>query len=206
VGGVKNTFASHFFLWIFLIPLCLLLATPLFFDPPDMQVSAAERASLESSGIDTASIDSKAESVFTSTFVKSGAVRTTMGFCASKPHTTITRDIKRKNSNYCEGVWLMTYQWLWRLLAFGGLLGALMIVLLAPALVDGWVKRSIKAYEFGQYSGPVYYAAKHFVIVCAGCLCVVPLLPITLTPLIVLTVVIAMSFAARTVASNFQAV
>jgi hypothetical protein len=203
---VKNTFVSHFFLWALFIPMCMLLAVPLIFDPPDMQLSSIERDSLRSSGVDISSTDLKAESAFTSLFVKSGAVRLTMSLCSSKPHTSITKDLKRKTNSYCEGVWLMAYQWLWRLIAFGGLLGALMLVLLAPALVDGWVKRSIKAYEFGQYSGPVYYAAKHFVIVCAGCLCVVPLLPITLTPLVVLTVVVVMSFAARTVASNFQAV
>lgn len=204
---VKNQFARHGLLWIWVLPLVLVLIMPAFVSKDSLSVPPTETQLLHDLGQDVGEVTQRADAMFRSLFVDSGivqGVRKTLGATYISDAPLMIKRAAKAAMGYQENFWTMTYRAIWRLSGLWPTFLALGLAFVLPALVDGAVARAKKADTF-QASNPVFFwMAGHSVVMVLGLFFLLPLLPIAISMPVLYGTVACVSGALWMTASHFQ--
>jgi hypothetical protein len=204
---LKNPFANHIFLWVFVVPVVMLAVLPAFLPRAYFEVFP-EEATLAKAWVDIQSVNAAVNDRFTTWFIDTRLVQRTFDFFSTLPIASFSNGVDNASysftSRWIENLWLMIYRGLWRITAFWPVIWASIVGIILPFAIDGAVSRSKKKYEFG-FQNPVYfYSAMHIFSFCIGMGVLLPMLPIPITYNTLATFIGATAVASWVTAGNFQ--
>ncbi|ABM59461.1 DUF4400 domain-containing protein [Verminephrobacter eiseniae] len=204
---IKNQFARHSLLWIWVLPLALVFLTPAVVDREQMRVPREEVKTMLLLGQDAERVTRRADALYQSMFVATGAVGWTQKLLTSQGKSTdpvFFRNLARETRKYHDNLWNMVYRAVWRLAGLWPTFLALMLALALPALIDGLVVRAKKVDMFRSHNPVFFWSAGHLFVMVMGVFLVLPLLPFTISISILYGAVAAIALALWVTASNFQ--
>ncbi|WP_234265106.1 DUF4400 domain-containing protein [Hydrogenophaga sp. NFH-34] len=203
---IKNQFARHMILWILTGPFLAVFLMPVFMGTEKLRVPDSEYETLQELGIEHDLVTQRANTVFSSLFVETGAVQWTRKFASSKNGfgTLGERNINRGSNSYVEGFWHLIYRAIWRFMGMWPVLSVLLLAFALPAFIDGIVIRETKLDQFKPHNPVFFWLSMHSVISIAGSFLFLPLLPIAITIPVLYGAVALVSIGLWTLTANLQ--
>lgn len=200
--SVQNSHFSHLVFWVFFLPLLAIILLPLVL--PDQNIDESEVKMMAAFNVDVDKLQERTSGTFSAMFVGTGVMSATEAFFSPKGAPAGTQKQTSFSTKWIRGVWLMTYKMIWRWHALLSVFFLPMLALCIPAAVDGFTVRARKRYEF-ETSNPVFfYSSAHVLTLVLGVFCFLPLAPLTLSAIVLLGLLAALTVAVWIAASNFQ--
>lgn len=204
---VKNQFARHGLFWFWVLPFAFILMIPAFFSREEMRVPMEEIQTMALLGQDVDAITRRADSIFNTVFVNTGATSFSAKLFKSsvkEDDPEFFRNLAKSTNKYNENVWNMIYRAIWRLAGLWPTLTALMLAVALPSMVDGLVIRAKKVDVFESHNPVFFWSAGHTLVMVVGVFFLLPLLPIPISITLLYGAVGIISVALWVTSSNFQ--
>lgn len=200
--SMKNTFARHLMTWVVFLPLLSVIFIPMVTD--NQNIDEAEVLMVQSFNIDLEQLTAKTNSIFSSAFITTGIMESTENFFSGKNPTTGQAPAPGMAAKWIRGVWLMIYKTIWRWHALWWIFFIPALALCVPAAVDGLSIRARKRYCFETSNPLFFYSSTHAVTMVLGLFFFLPVLPMTLSALILFGMLLVMATAVWIATANFQ--
>jgi hypothetical protein len=184
---IKNQFARNILFWVFTLPLVYILVAPGFIQVATFQVQSDEMQMLKTLGRDTDDITRKANATFQRFFVDTGIFDTSKSLMGD-PNTkhdalskTAASNFGSIYSRYLNGLWMLVYRAIWRILGLWPVLSVLLLSMVLPSIIDGLAVRGRKLDQFKPHNPVIFWASAHSAISVAGIFVVLPLMPVSIS-------------------------
>lgn len=208
-GGIKNSFTSQAVFWLFFLPLLTLIFLPLL--SSDTNIEQAELDMIAKSGTDIAAVTLATQDQFRRWFIDTGVMDASTRFFggqtpgySSGPNLALVDQASSLASGWVMNVWALLYKCMWRLHALFWIYVAAIGAVCLPCLWDGIWVRARKRYNFQTHNPLVFNMSTHLAVMVVGLLVYIPLIPVTLTPVVIAGFIAFLGASLWWAAANFQ--
>jgi hypothetical protein len=119
---VKNQFARHLMLWVLTLPFLAVFLMPALLEADRLQVPSSEHEMLAKLGQDPEAVTKRANAVFMSLFIETGAVQATAKLFRAKEKGAIGKQNQattvKATNKYVDGFWNLIYRAIWRFMGW----------------------------------------------------------------------------------------
>jgi hypothetical protein len=205
---IRNSYARHALLWVWVMPLVAILTMPLLMPASSFKISQDEVQMFSVHlGQDVAKLNRRTDAIFTILFIETGVYRTVTDFLTvrgrplQESSSKLAADV---SSNYASAFFLLLYRAIWRLNGILSVSLGLVLGIGLPALLDGLMIRARKAYNFKMHNPVYFWGAGHTVVMLIGMTFFLPILPFELSLPILLGTLGLLFMVTWVTAANFQ--
>lgn len=208
-ASVKNTFMSHIVFWLVFLPILTIIFLPLLKMKADIDPS--ELKMVAGAGVNVGEVADKVNARFSDWFIRSGIMPATESFFGGyvpgrqqQEGMGMATNMRMFAADWVRGMWIVIYRAMWRLQALSGIYVAALFAICLPALIDGLAIRARKRYQFENYNPVFFYFSYHSAVLVLGMLFYLPIVPVALSPLIVIMFLGLLGTAIWWAAANLQ--
>ncbi len=208
-ASVKNTFMSHMVFWLVFLPILTIIFLPLMKIAAD--IDPVELRMVTSAGVDVQEVAEKVNARFSNWFIRTGVMPASESFFGGYVPGTdqqegmgMATNMRTFAADWVRGMWIIVYRAMWRLQALSGIYIAALFAICLPAFIDGLAVRARKRYQFENYNPVFFYFSYHSAVLVLGILFYLPIVPVALSPLVVILFLGLLGTAIWWAAANLQ--
>lgn len=206
-AGIKNSFMSQVVFWLFFLPVLTLIFMPLMHFEGDIEVQ--ELTMISNAGVSLEEVNAATKDKFAAWFVDTGIYPASLAFFSNTTDigynmTTMATQAQSFGYDWVTSFWGIIYKGMWRLHALFWVYVAAIGAICLPCLLDGLMVRARKRYQFQSHNPLVFNMSTHTAVMVLGLLLYIPLIPFSLTPVIVAVFIGFLGLALWWAAANFQ--